>query len=191
MQKLQELADARAQAETSVTETLATELAASENDFETTATRLTEAFAQRRRQLENEFAQAKQNARDLLLQTKARLQQGFSAQQAKSVATYKQSALAIQRKKKESEWQALAVFDAAKDGPQQMLDQAGKRLLARRLQVDGLQRDAITLLVYWAQPKRPNLCSNPSASYRRAKKLRLANPNSGSKPISIACTKGC
>ncbi len=146
MQQLQELADARAQAEKSVAETLATKLAAAESDFETTATRLTAEFAQRRRQLENEFAQAKKNANDTQQQTNQRLQKGFDQQQTKSETTYKQSALAIERKKKESEWQALAVFDAAKDGPQQMLDQAGKRLQAKRQQIDGLQRDANTLL---------------------------------------------
>ena len=146
MQQLQELADARARSETEVAETLATELATAQSDYETTASRLTEEFAQRRRQLENDFAKAKKNAGDTQNQTHQRLQKAFYGQQAKSEAAYKQSALAIERKKKESEWQVLAVFDAAKDGPQLLLDQAGKRLLARRQQVDGLQRDANTLL---------------------------------------------
>ena len=146
MQQLQELADARALAETEVATTLATELTTAENDFKTTATRLTEEFSERRRQLENEFAQAKKNVKETRQQTETQLQHSFDKQRARSEATYKQSALAIERKKKESEWQAMAVFDAAKDTPQQMLDQAGKRLLAKRLQIDGLQRDANTLL---------------------------------------------
>ena len=146
MQQLQESADARALAETQVAETRASELTAAENNFETTSTRLTEEYAQRRRQLENDFALAKKNANDTQQQTHQRLQHGFEKQRAQSQSAYKQSALAIERKKKEREWQAMAVFDAAKDTPQQMLDQAGKRLLAKRLQIDGLQRDANTLL---------------------------------------------
>jgi len=146
MQQLQELANARAQAETSVAETLAVELAAANSDFETTASRHTVEFAQQRRKIENAFSQAKQDASDAQHQTRERLQHSFHSLQAKSETNYKQSALAIERKKKESEWQAMAVFDASKDGPQQLLDQAGKRLLARRQQVDGLRRDASTLL---------------------------------------------
>ena len=146
MQQLQELADARAQEEKRVAETLAEELAATEEDFRSTTEALTEQFAQRRRDLENAFALAKRQAGDTFRQAGEQLRKRFEQQRAKGEALFKKSALAIERKKKESEWQALAVFDAAKDGPQQMLDQAGSRLLATRQQVDGLERDAHTLL---------------------------------------------
>ncbi len=146
MQQLQELANARAQAEQEVAATLAAELLESETELETATTKLAEESAQQRRQLENDFAQAKKDAGDALQRSKTRLQTGFEKKRAESEAIYKKSALAIERKKKESEWQALAVFDAAKGTPQAMLDQASKRFLTRRQQVDGLQRDADTLL---------------------------------------------
>jgi len=146
MQQLQELANERALEEKRVAENLTGELTAAEEDYQTTASQLTEQFAQRRRDLENEFGQTKQRAGDLYRQANEQLRKNFERQHTKSEAVFKQSALAIERNKKESEWQALAVFDAAKDGPQQMLDQAGSRFLATRQQVDGLERDAHTLL---------------------------------------------
>lgn len=146
LQQLQEHADERAHAEREVAETLEHELTSAEKDFTTTKEKLTEDFAGRRRKLENDFAAAKKRANDTLQETQTRLQNSFKQNLAKCEATYKQTALAIERKKKESEWQALAVFDAAKDEPQQMLNLAAKRLLATRNQVDGLQRDTNTLL---------------------------------------------
>ncbi|NOZ41531.1 MAG: hypothetical protein GXP24_15080, partial [Planctomycetes bacterium] len=182
MQQLQELADVRARSESDIAEAFAAELADAENDNQTTTARLTEEFAQRRRQLENEFAQAKKHANDAQHQTHQRLQHGFDKQRAKSEATYKHSALAIERKKKESEWQALAVFDAAKDAPQQMLDLAGKRLLARRQQVDGLQRDANTLLAMRrmlgaAETVEPNLATENRSTDSPAEEQQQANLN--------------
>lgn len=146
MQQLQEMANERAQAESRVAGTLATELKAAEANYQGHVARMKTDFGLRRRQLENDFAQVKQQAIDEHHEKKTRLQRGFEEKRAQSVGIYKKSALAIERKKKESEWQALAVFDAAKDQPQQMLDQAGKRLLAKRQQIDGLRRDANTLM---------------------------------------------
>ena len=146
MQQLQELADERAQTEERVAATLSRELKAAEASYRGHVSRVTTDFGLRRRQLENEFAQAKQQAADTYQDKTTRLKHGFEEKRTQIETTYKNSALAIERRKKESEWQALAVFDAAKDQPQQMLDQAGKRLLSRRQQKEGLARDANTLM---------------------------------------------
>lgn len=146
MQQLQELANERAQTEASVAGTLSMELKAAESNYRGHVSRITTDFGLRRRQLENDFAQAKQQANDTCNEKTAKLQRGYDEKRAQIESNYKKSALAIERNKKESEWQALAVFDAAKDGPQQMLDQASKRLLAKRQQINGLGRDANTLM---------------------------------------------
>ena len=137
MQQLQELANERAQAESRVAGTLSTEFKAAEANYQGHVARMTTDFGLRRRRLENDFAQAKKQAFDQFNEQNARLQRGFEEKRAQSVATYKKSALAIERQKKESEWQVLAVFDAAKDGPQQMLE---GRILAMRRQFHAGQR---------------------------------------------------
>ncbi|MCG8450986.1 MAG: hypothetical protein MI725_15570, partial [Pirellulales bacterium] len=146
MQQLQELADERAQAEQDVASTFQAELAAADQEYQTASQELIKQMAQRRRDLENEYAAIKNAAAEQNRRVKQELEESCEQQCARIEAEFKQTALAIERKKKETEWQALAVFDAAKDGPQQMLDVAGKLLHARRLQVDGLQRDANTLM---------------------------------------------
>ncbi|MGI9427157.1 MAG: hypothetical protein ACR2NM_00755, partial [Bythopirellula sp.] len=146
MQKLQELANQRAEAEANIAETLSRELKAAQANFQGHAARVATDFGMRRRDLENEFADAKRQANDDYQQQTAKLQHGYKEKNSQSKAIYKQTALTIERKKKERDWQVLAVFDAAKDRPQEMLDQAGKRILAKRQQVDGLQRDANTLM---------------------------------------------
>ncbi len=146
MQQLQELANQRAEAESSVANTLASEMKAAESNFQGRTAALTTDFGLRRRDLENQFAEAKRQANDEHQQKTSSLQQGYNDKEAQSLKAYKQNALAVERKKKEAEWQAMAVFDAAKDKPQEMLDVAEKRLLARKQQVDGLRRDGNTLM---------------------------------------------
>ncbi|MCH2115473.1 MAG: AAA family ATPase [Pirellulales bacterium] len=146
MQKLQELADARAQEETAVAATLQSELKGAEDSREVSLQRLAGDMAHDRRDLENQYAAAKNVAAEKSRLAKKQLQADYDRWCLRADLAFKQTALAIERKKKESEWQTLAVFDAAKDSPQQMLDAAGRRFHARRLQVDGLQRDASTLM---------------------------------------------
>ena len=146
MQQLQQLADERAEAEVRIAATLETQRTAAQQEYESTSEKLAQQSAQRRRELENEFAQAKSAAREQFRQTQQNIEQQRQQQRKHIEKTYRQTTLAIERKKKESEWQALAVFDAAKDTPRQMLDEAANRLQASRLQVDGLQRDANTLM---------------------------------------------
>ena len=146
MQQLQELANERADAETRVASTLSTEMMAAESNYQGRTAALTTDFGLRRRDLENEFAQARQEAADTHHAKTAVLQAGYREKEAQSQSTYKQTAIAIERKRKETEWEVLAVFDAAKDQPQEMLDQAEKRLLTRNQQVAGLHRDANTLM---------------------------------------------
>jgi len=147
MQQLQQVADVRAKLEASTAGALQSELAAAEREENDTAEKLVKEFCDRRRKLENDFAGSKSTASQQCRQAAAGLQQRHQQQCLQIEKNFKQNVLAIERKKKESEWQTLAVFDAAKDGPRQKLEEAGKRLHARMLQVDGLERDANTLLV--------------------------------------------
>ena len=146
MQQLQELADVRAQSEITVGATLESELAAAQERLEVARQRLTGHIAHNRRDLENQYASVKKTAAEKSREAKKKLQTDYQRRRDRAEMRYKQAALAIERTKKESEWQTLALFDAAKEGPQQGIDAAGRRLHARRLQVDGLQRDANTLM---------------------------------------------
>ena len=146
MQQLQELANARSDAEKMIAKTLENELAAAEQEYTTASESLVQEMARRRRELENAFARTKSTAAENKRRLSLEIEDSYEQHCARTEASYKQRALAIERKKKESEWQALAVFDASKDSPQQMLDAASKTVLARRLQVDGLHRDANTLM---------------------------------------------
>jgi energy-coupling factor transporter ATP-binding protein EcfA2 len=146
MHELQQLADTRAAEELRITTTRTAELTSAEKDHQTTANKLTKDFAERRRLLENEFANAKLAAGQEFRETKAELTKQLTAAQARIAAEHKQLGLMLERKHKEKQWEAMAVFDASKDAPQQALDQAMKRIGTRKAQVDGLERDALTLL---------------------------------------------
>jgi hypothetical protein len=146
MHDLQQLADARAAEELRITTTRTAELTAAEKDHQTTANKLTKDFAERRRQLENDFANAKLAAGQEFREAKAELTKQLAADQTRIAAEHKQLGLMLERKHKEKQWEAMAVFDASKDAPQQALDQAIKRIGTRKAQVDGLERDALTLL---------------------------------------------
>ena len=146
MQRLQQLADARAQEETRLATTLAAELATAEKEYQLTSNRLTKSFTERRRVLENEFAEAKLIAGQQYRETKQELSDHRQAAQSKIEVDHKHLLLGIERRYKEKQWEAMAVFDASKDTPQQMLDQAAKRINARKSQVDSLLKDANTLL---------------------------------------------
>lgn len=146
MHELQQLADARAAEERRIADARIREPAEAEQEHQATASKLTKEFAARRRQLENEFANAKMAAGQEYREARAELARELAAQQTRINAEHKQLSLTIERKHKEKQWEALAVFDASKDAPQQLLDQAKKRIVTRKAQVDGLERDANTLL---------------------------------------------
>ena len=137
MQQLQQFADCAQAEETRLAATLADELGSAEKDYEKTAKKLNKDFAERRRSLENEFADAKLAAGQELREEKQRLSQQFEADTNRIHAEYKQLVLSIERKHKEKQWEAMAVFDASKDAPQQMLDQATKRINTRKAQGRG------------------------------------------------------
>ncbi len=146
MQYLQQLADARAAEESRLATTLTTELVAAEKEHQTTLNKLTKDFTEKRRSLENDFANAKLAAGQELRDAKTEYTAKLEAEQNQIAADHSQHALMQERKHKEKQWEAMAVFDASKDAPQQALDQAGKRIHTRKLQVDALERDALTLL---------------------------------------------
>lgn len=146
MHELQQLADTRAAQEQRIATTRDEELAAAEKEHTRTANKLTKDFADRRRALENEFAEAKLAAGQEFRDSKEQINKELAAEQDRINSDHKQLILAIERKNKEKQWEALAVFDATKGAPAQSLEQALKRINARKAQVDGLERDAVTLL---------------------------------------------
>lgn len=146
MQRLQQLADRRAHDQRSLAAAKDAELAAAQTEFEEASRRQNEALSQRRRELENQFAAAKQQA-------EAALEQGRQSAAAALAAALKaaddrrDAALStVDKQAQDHQWQALAVYDASKNQPVQALNEAAKRIQARRRQVEGLQRDARTLL---------------------------------------------
>ena len=146
MQHLQQLANERAQAETRITVTLATEHTAAREDHDTTQDRLTKDYAQQRHNLENDYALAKQAAEAVFGEGEKNNQVEYQTSRHSIEAAYKQQSQAIEKIAQESHWQAMAVYDAAKDQPHQLLEAASKRLISCRAQTDGLERDAQTLL---------------------------------------------
>jgi hypothetical protein len=146
MQRLQQLANRRASEERVLAATLSAQLSDAEREFEETARRLNEDFAERRRALENDYAAAKQLAATLLEQGQRDAQTAWQDATQQSNAVFNSVVETARKKSQDSEWQALAVFDASKNQPQQKLDETQKRLQAKHRQLDGLERDALTLL---------------------------------------------
>ena len=146
MQQLQQAADERARLEASIASELKAALAAAEKDNNQTVQETTQEFSQQRRDLENEYAEVKNTTNNHFQQTSRERREACGKKDNEIESRFQKTALAIERKKTESEWQALAVYDAAKDGPQQRYDATIKQLNARQLQTDGLQRDANTLM---------------------------------------------
>ncbi len=146
MQRLQQLADCRARDEQALASSLASALEAAEKDFEATSRRLNEEYAQRRGMLEGEHAEIKRAAVDSF---EVHLEQAEATRlTALKDAENRRDALiaGAEHHAKESEWQALAVYDGQKNKPFEMLEAAALRIQARRRQIDGLERDARTLL---------------------------------------------
>jgi hypothetical protein len=146
MQRLQQLADRRSQEERVLAAAMAAELSGAEQEFEAKSRQLNEEHAARRRELENQFADAKAAAA-ASFETGQRQAQAAHQAAVKAAEGRKGAAIAAaEHHAQELEWQALAVYDAHKNQPQQIIDEAAKRIQARRRQVDGLERDAHTLL---------------------------------------------
>ncbi len=166
MLRLQQLADERAAGERTVVATLETELSSADRQRHADAEKLVKESAERRRNLENEYAEVKRNA-DLQWRDSQRQAQERREQLRRQIETSsKHLALAIERRKTESQWQAQAVFDAGKDLPGRMLADANQRLQARRAQIDGLQRDANTLMAM-RRLSRLARCENASGGAER------------------------
>ncbi|MCA9232707.1 MAG: DNA translocase FtsK [Planctomycetales bacterium] len=146
MQQLQQAADLRAGLESSTAAALQDELSAAAAENRVSLEQFENQFCRRRRELENEYGETKSAASLACRKTLEELKLRHEQQTMEAERTFNQLALTAERKKKESEWQALAVFDAAKDGPRQMLEESAKRLHSRMLQVEGLARDAHTIL---------------------------------------------
>lgn len=179
MQRLQQLADRRAQQERILAAALVAELSGAEEEFEATSRRLNEQHAQRRRTLENQFAEAKAAAAAAL---DAGQQQAEAIHTAALKANDGRRAAAIAQAEhhaQEQQWQALAVFDAHKHQPQQIIDEAAKRIQARRRQVDGLERDAHTLLEMRGLAKRAHSYDWRSSAAVAALNAKAAESSAG------------
>jgi len=146
MQHLQQLADQRAAKERTIAAELSSELTAAETDFEGTARRINEQLGERRRELEYEYNLAKR----ITVQAFERSQQqaAKALESARRTNDERRQALMLgaEHHLKDSRWQATAVYDSRKNQPQQYVDEAAKRIQGRRRQIDGLERDALTLL---------------------------------------------
>ncbi len=157
MQQLQELADARAQAESEVAASLQAELAAADEAYRARIEKLDRQAAELQRQLENQFQQAKSSAAVEGRQAKQAAEEKYAALRERLEKAVAEQAAVIKKQKKETQWQSLAVFDAAKGKPRQMLEAATQRIQARRAQVDSLQRDANTLMAMRGQASAAKL----------------------------------
>ena len=146
MQQLQQLADARAASEESISEALESEVDAAEEEYEKTSDKFKKKSGQLRRELENQYATAKRIAAEKFRLKENELKQTYSDYCNDLEAASKKGYLEIERRKKEAEWEALAVYDAGKDLPGKTLAETNQRLLARHVQIEGLQRDANTLM---------------------------------------------
>jgi S-DNA-T family DNA segregation ATPase FtsK/SpoIIIE len=146
MQHLQQLANRRADDERMLRATLDAEIADAELELQATADRLAKEFEERRRALEAEYAQMQRVAGETLEDGRREADKVRAAVRKDSDSRHETSLAAASKKSGDAQWQAMAVFDAQKNQPQQLLDEAQKRIAARRRQVDGLERDAQTLL---------------------------------------------
>src|SRR5690606_13719543 len=153
MQHLQQLADKRAGDERILAAAISAELADAEKEFEATSRRLHEHYSQQLHSLENEFAAAQQSAAvaydDAVRQADASFKSALQANDAQRDAAL----AAAEHHAEEAQWQANTVFEAHKNQPQQLLDEATKRLQSRRRVAEGLERDAHTLLAMRGQTK--------------------------------------
>ena len=146
MQQLQKLADRRAQDERVLAAALSSSLTEAENDFEETGRRLAEEHAQRRRTLESEFAAAREAA---VAAFEAGMSEAHTRRQAAiRAATGRRESVVVgvEHHAKESEWQTQTVYEAQKNKPFQLVEESALRLQARRRQLEGLERDARTIL---------------------------------------------
>lgn len=146
MQTLQQLADARAASEASIASRLETELTEAEEEYGKAIKKFKKQSGQLRRELENQYADAKREASEQQRKEEIESKERYAQRRRKLEENSKRESLEIERKKKESEWEALAVYDAGKDLPGQALAETKQRLQARHIQLDGLNRDANTLL---------------------------------------------
>lgn len=146
MQHLQKLAEQRARHEQSLAAEFSAALAEAEKDFEATARKLNEEHSERRRALEGDFALARKSAADAF--QSGRLQaENARASAVKTAANRRDSVIVgIEHFLKEAEWQAMSVYDADKNKPFEFIEEATLRFQGRRRQIDGLERDARTLL---------------------------------------------
>jgi energy-coupling factor transporter ATP-binding protein EcfA2 len=146
MQRLQQLADRRAERERLVARTLAEELAAADSEQADSAKRSHEEHASRRREIENQYAAARQSAHDDFERGVAETEAQFAATEKAARRGRDDAAAVARHQAQEAEWQALAVFEATQGRPQKIVDDAAKELKASELQSEGLLRDARTLL---------------------------------------------
>ncbi len=157
MQQLQQLADTRAAREKDLAESLERELSQADQERQTSVDEFVKENSLWRRELENLYSQSKLQAQDKLRKTLNEAELAYDEQRRNLETAQKKKTLEIDRRKKESEWQALAVYDAGKDLPGMALHETRQRLNAHHSRIEGLLRDADTLL---AMRKLSNLAES-------------------------------
>lgn len=146
MTALQQAANERAEAEANIQATYGTRIEKIEQLFQSSQSQVAEQHLKRRRELENEYGEAKREAAarfqsekdQLLAQLKERLDE-LEAQHAKVQK-------AAEHEKSETQWQALSLYDGLKDQPEEQRVEKLNYIQAQSRQVEGLRRDAQSLI---------------------------------------------
>jgi S-DNA-T family DNA segregation ATPase FtsK/SpoIIIE len=146
MQHLQQLANRRAEEERMLAATLAAELESAQQEFGDAGQKIGSDFSQRRATLEHEYAAVRETAATAFDAGQREAEAVAAAARKTTDSRHAAEIAAADQKSSDLQWQAMSVYDATKNQPQQRLDDAGKRIQAKRQQVDGLERDARTLL---------------------------------------------
>ncbi|MBX3424065.1 MAG: AAA family ATPase [Pirellulales bacterium] len=146
LHELQQLADWRATEEARIAAALRKESAAAAEEFESTAQSLHKQYSTQRRDLETQFAEAKQAVEAGLEQDRALATRELAAAIDRLDAEESDALAAAKQRAQEAQWEAMAVFDASKDKPEQHWAKASKLVAVQRQQLEGLQRDADALL---------------------------------------------
>lgn len=146
LSQLQQLADWRAEREEAVATAHRDALEYAAEDFETTSGEINQQFSARRRELEAEYADAQQAA-EATYDAAAEAARSRLAEQLHQLEVDESDAMAAAKQSADTaKWEAMAVFDASKDKPHEHWERANKRLAMQAQQLEGLRRDAESLL---------------------------------------------
>ncbi|MCA9257775.1 MAG: hypothetical protein KDA61_01190, partial [Planctomycetales bacterium] len=145
LQGLQQAAKERAEAEIVIAEQFAAAQAAAEKAFHHAQRTLQRDFARQIADTEQQYADVRKDidARHETGTNEAR--QSEAAQRKRIIGRCSDLVETARQRAEDLKFQALSVYDARKDEPQERLDAARKKLQQTKLTLDGLRNDALTL----------------------------------------------